>query len=144
MNKLAVQERPFDSLAVGDSASFACTISADLVRSFADFSGDYNPLHASSDYAATTEFGKPLAHGMIIGSLFSRLIGTELPGAYAVYLSQTLQFHEPIFWGTDVIIEGTIEQKIEAFRTIKIITTAVVATDRHMLVSGHALVKVLQ
>ena len=38
--------------------------SADI-RVFADLSGDFNPIHLSAEYAATTPFGRPMAHGLL-------------------------------------------------------------------------------
>lgn len=142
--KKKIREVTFNSLKEGDSESFEVVITDKLIASFAKFSGDHNPLHCDSSYAAQTESGRIVAHGMIIGALFSRLIGAYLPGKYSLYLSQNLEFRKPIFAGMNIIIEGKITQKVEGLKIVKINTMAYSAASRKILVSGEALVKLLK
>lgn len=97
----------FEELALGQRATLLRTVmAADVVR-FAEVSGDGNPVHLSDHYAAKTRFGQRIAHGMFTGSLISALIGTRLPGAGAVYLSQTFEFKAPVKIGD--VIEASVE-----------------------------------
>ncbi len=73
------------------------------VRMFAELSGDFNPLHFDDGYAATTRFGRRIAHGMLSASYISTVIGTQLPGAGAVYISQSIAFKAPVYLGDEVI-----------------------------------------
>lgn len=133
----------FEELSAGVQASFEVVVSRDTVREFSRISGDNNPLHTDAVYAAGTQFGKPIAHGMIAGILFSRLIGMHLPGKYALYLSQTLTFHEPIAIGSTVRIQGEVVHIESVFRVVTISTEAIDAVSGRRLVSGTALVKVM-
>ena len=56
------------------------------VQSFADVSGDHNPIHLSDEFAATTPFGRPIVHGMLTASMFSTLFASNIPGS--IYLRQ--------------------------------------------------------
>lgn len=138
---MTVTEKTYKEIEVGDSAEFSITITQKLIEQFTEVSGDINPLHVDPVYAATTTFGKPIAHGMIAGALCSRLIGTLLPGKYALYLSQKLDFHKPIHSGDEVMIQGKVRQKVDAFQAIIIDIT--VHVNEEMVVSGEAVVKVL-
>lgn len=71
------------------------------VTEFARVTGDNNPLHLDADYAAQTPFKRPIIHGMLGASVFTKLLGTEFPGYGSVYLSQTLEFLRPMFVDTD-------------------------------------------
>ena len=93
---------------VGDSASISKTITDEDIQAFADVSGDHNPLHLDDEYAATTRFGRRIAHGMLSASLISAVLGNELPGAGSVYLSQTLKFVKPVFPGDTVTARVTV------------------------------------
>lgn len=73
---------------------------ADVID-FARVTGDNNPLHFDADYAATTPFKKPIIHGMLGASVFTKVLGTEFPGYGSVYLGQTLEFLRPMFVDTD-------------------------------------------
>jgi len=134
----------YDELSVGQKASFEASITEQLVSDFAQLSGDHSPLHVDPDYAKTTTFGRPVAHGMIAGALFSRLVGMELPGKYCVYLSQQLTFHLPMFAGDEVIVSGSITHMSDAVRTLMITTEVRNKQSGELLVDGRALVRVLQ
>ncbi len=137
------KETTYDEIAVGDHASFTVVVTEELVDAFAKMSGDVNPLHMDEAYARTTPFGQRIAHGMIAGSLFSRLVGMYLPGRFAVYLSQTLRFHQPIAIGTELEIRGEVTHKTDAAKTITVRTTAEDAQQKRLLVSGDAMIKLL-
>ena len=69
---------------------------ADVVA-FATLTGDTNPVHLDEEYAAATVFKKPIVHGFLAGSVFSRILGTLFPGEGTIYLSQHLDFKRPMF-----------------------------------------------
>lgn len=71
------------------------------VAAFAHVTGDNNPLHLDADYAATTAFKRPIIHGMLGASVFTKVLGTEYPGYGSIYVSQTLSFLRPMFVDTD-------------------------------------------
>jgi acyl dehydratase len=73
---------------------------ADVIK-FADITGDNNPVHLDSDYAARTPFGKPIMHGFLSGSIFSKVFGTIYPGEGTIYLEQQMIFKRPMFVATD-------------------------------------------
>lgn len=135
-------DRSFESITVGEEASFTAEITPDVVDAFAALSGDYNPLHVDEAYAASTALGSRTPHGMIAGAFFSRLIGMHLPGRRALYLSQTLTFHHPLPLSGSVVVRGKVTHKTDAARTLTLETT--VEADSTSLVRGTALVRVLE
>lgn len=136
--------KQFAEIKIGDAAYFEVVISKELVDGFAVLSGDVNPLHTDQDYAATTSFKQRVAHGMIGGCLFSRLVGMYLPGKYCLYLSQSLNFKKPIFLGTEVEVNGEVLSKTDAFQTLEIATFIKDAKTAEVLIEGKALVKLLK
>ncbi|HIE83207.1 MAG TPA: acyl dehydratase, partial [Dehalococcoidia bacterium] len=51
---------------IGDKLSgFKREITQDRVNSYAEASGDHNPIHLNEAYAASTRFGTRIAHGML-------------------------------------------------------------------------------
>ena len=135
--------KKYSELAIGNNVNFEVTITENLINDFANLSGDHSPIHIDNTYAQTTQFGQKIGHGMLAGIWFSQLVGMHLPGAYAVYLSQCLNFHKPFIIGKKAIVLGEIIQKIDAVQSIKIKTTVIDKTDGETLVSGEALVKLL-
>ena len=84
---------------VGEQASLTKTISESDVSTFAELIGDQNPIHTDDEYARQTRFGRRVAHGVFTGGLISAVLGNELPGPGAIYLSQQLEFLAPVFVG---------------------------------------------
>ena len=131
----------WEDLVPGTSESFTVDLSPSLVDAFAELSGDRNPLHVDAAFAAHTTFGERVPHGMIAGMLFSRLIGMYLPGRDALYLSQTLEFAHPLPLTGTVRVTGSIRERSEATRTVRIQTS--VSDGTNLLVRGEALVRLL-
>ena len=97
-----------EDMEVGMTAALERVLDEAAVRTFAEITGDVNPVHLDADYAAGTMFGRPIAHGMLTASLISAVLGTRLPGKGAIYVSQTVQFRAPVFVGDVVKAEVEI------------------------------------
>ena len=67
-------EAKLDNLHVGQKAEFTETITESMIQEFAKLSGDYNPHHIDEEYAKKTKYEKRICHGMLLASLFSKLI----------------------------------------------------------------------
>ena len=94
--------------AVGASALIVKTIDARMIESFAQLTGDTNPMHLSADFARRTRYGRPIADGMLTASLISAVIGTKLPGPGCIYVSQSLTFRKPVFAGDTITATATV------------------------------------
>jgi 3-hydroxybutyryl-CoA dehydratase len=134
----------YDEIAVGATDSFSVTVNEKMVNDFAQLTGDENPLHTDAAYAEETKFGGRVAHGMLIGGLFSQLIGMHLPGKYSLYLSQALQFRNPVMIGAKVLIRGEVTHKSDASKTITLKMTATDENAKVIFASGDAVVQLLK
>lgn len=103
-----MHERRLEDLSIGQTAERRRVVGEADVYAFAAVSGDTNPVHLDATYAAQTRFGGRIAHGMLAASYLSALLGTELPGPGAIYVSQTLQFRRPVRIGDEVTARVTI------------------------------------
>jgi len=83
-----------DELSVGDRFEFTKTITENDIKWFAAASGDTNPLHLDEEFAEKTRFRGRIAHGTLVGGLISAALA-RVPGI-VVYLSQDLEFHNPV------------------------------------------------
>lgn len=101
----------FEELTIGQTVSFTKLVTDDHVKLFAATSGDVNPVHLDDAFAATTQFGKRIAHGMLVGAFISAGLAMELPGPGTVYLGQNLTFRKPVFIGDTVTVTLTVKEK---------------------------------
>jgi 3-hydroxybutyryl-CoA dehydratase len=124
---------------VGDSAEFSKLVSDQVVRAFADLTGDHNPVHLDDDYARGTRFGRRIAHGMLTASLISSVIANKLPGEGTVYLGQTLQFVAPVYLDDTVTARVTVT-KIREDKPVVMLETVCLNQRGETLVKGEATV----
>ena len=113
----------FDDISVGLEKQFTITITESMIDEFAKISGDYNPLHMDEKFAQSRDFKNRVCHGMLLGSLFSRLVGMYIPGKYSLYFSQTLDFVNPSMINDSVTVVGKVISKTESTKLITLKTT---------------------
>ncbi|PMR75166.1 bifunctional enoyl-CoA hydratase/phosphate acetyltransferase [Billgrantia endophytica] len=113
-----IENRTFDEIQIGDSASIAKRLTLDDIKLFAIMSGDINPAHLDDDFAKSTRFQEIVAHGMWGGALISTVLGTELPGAGTIYLGQTLRFRMPVRLGDVLRVSVKVRDKDQARKRI--------------------------
>jgi 3-hydroxybutyryl-CoA dehydratase len=127
------------TLHIGARASRTKTITDDDVRAFAQASGDTNPVHLDEAYAATTQFGRRIAHGMLTASIISAILGNDLPGPGTIYLGQEVKFKAPVYIGDTItaaveLIKCREDKRIATFRT------TCVNQDGTLVLEGEAVV----
>jgi len=129
----------YDDISIGDSASFSKTISESDVYLFAGITGDLNPAHVDAVSAARGMFRQRIAHGMLTGSFISTVLAMQLPGPGSIYVSQTLNFRAPVFFGETLTARVEAIEKLEQRRWVKFKTT-VTNQDGKTVVEGEAVV----
>ena len=88
--------------------TFTKTVTAEDINMFADVSGDTNPVHLNEAFAASTAFGGRIAHGLLVASYLSTILGTKLPGPGSIYVSQSLNFRAPVHIGDSVVARARV------------------------------------
>jgi phosphotransacetylase/acyl dehydratase len=106
-----VENRTFDEITLGESASLTRTLSKDDIALFAVMSGDVNPAHLDEPYAEASMFRRIIGHGMWGGALVSAVLGTKLPGPGTIYLGQDLKFRKPVGLGDTITVTVTAKEK---------------------------------
>ncbi len=129
-----------EDLEVGMTAVYSKTITESDINLFCAISGDTNPLHLDHEYAATTMFGGPIAHGMLAASMISTVIGTKLPGPGCVYVSQNCRFTAPVRAGDTVRARVTVTGLVPERRRVGLKTVCTVGDT--VVVDGEAVVMV--
>jgi 3-hydroxybutyryl-CoA dehydratase len=104
----------FDELSLGQTAEVSHVVGAADIEAFAAVSGDHNPVHMDEAFAKSTPFGGRIAHGMLSAAYISAVLGNDLPGPGAIYLSQSLRFRRPVKIGDPVTARVTVKALDEA------------------------------
>ncbi|MBQ9418184.1 MAG: MaoC family dehydratase [Bacteroidales bacterium] len=128
-----------EDIYIGQSQSASRTFSQGDVLRFAQLSGDTNPLHCDEEYAASSRFGRIIVPGMLTASLFSGIIGTQLPGIGSIYLSQNLRFLHPVY--PDIEVKATVEVvAVDKAKSRVSLSTTLRDTEGTLLIDGTALI----
>jgi 3-hydroxybutyryl-CoA dehydratase len=130
------------NIKVGDTFTKERLVTDELVRAFAEVSGDYNPIHLDEDFAKGTRFGRRIAHGMLSGAFISAVLGYEFAEKKIVYLSQTLKFTAPVYIGDTVTTTATVTG-IREDKPIVTLETVCTNQSGEVVVKGESAVMVL-
>jgi acyl dehydratase len=108
-----------------------------MVVSYSTLIGDKNPIHLDPEYAKQTIFEKPIAHGMLISSFFSKMISETYPGHGSIYLSQNIKFLKPCYIGETINVILTLINKTNNKYEL---STQIYDSNEVLLVDGTALI----
>jgi len=132
-----IENRTFDEISVGDTATLDRTLTEQDITLFAVMSGDINPAHVDPEYAKSSRFREVIGHGMWSGALISTVLGTEFPGPGTIYLGQNLRFKRPVKVGDTITIKVTAREK-DADKGKVLLDTECLNQDGEVVVSGTA------
>jgi 3-hydroxybutyryl-CoA dehydratase len=130
----------FEDLKIGTTDEFSKTISEADIQTFADVSGDENPVHLNPEYAKATVFKGCIAHGILTASFVSTVIGTRMPGPGCIYVAQNLKFKAPVRAGDTVKAVCTVTELNEKRKFAEIKTQCFVGDT--LVVDGNATIMV--
>jgi len=129
-----------DELTVGMTAEKHVPVTEARIGLFAEASDDFNPVHMDEAFAAKTAYRGRIAHGLLSASFGSAVVGTILPGAGAIYLSQTLAFHRPVRIG-DVVTARVTVSAIDA-ESARVTLRCAGYVGEDLIMDGEAVVRV--
>ena len=135
-----IENRTFDEIAVGDSASLSRTVTQQDIELFAIISGDVNLAHMDQAYADADMFHKIIAQGMLEAGLISAVLGTKLPGPGTIYLGQDLRFLHPVSIGDRITATLTVTEKHPEKRDL-VLDCRCTNQDGELVISGTAYVR---
>ena len=85
-------------------------ITQEAISEYAVASGDMNPLHVDQEFAARSQFGGTLAHGMMVAASVSEMMSAEFGMDWIESGRLKLRFRVPIYPGSEVIAYGQVKR----------------------------------
>ena len=131
-----------EDLSVGIFAEQKMVVDDAKISMFAELSQDYNPIHMDAEYAATTMFGRRIAHGALSASLISAILGNDLPGPGAIFVELNLRFRKPAFIDDEITARAEVAEINEKTGRVKMKVACFV--DGKAIIRGDAGVVVLR
>ncbi|ODN30747.1 MaoC family dehydratase [Fervidobacterium thailandense] len=130
-----------DEIYVGQEYEVKRIVTDDMVKLFAEATGDKNPVHLDEEYAKKTIFGGRIAHGILSLGIISAVLGTEFPGAGTIYLMQNAKFKRPVYVGEEVTVKLVVKEIDKEKRRV-LLDTFVIKQNGDYAIEGEALVKI--
>jgi len=93
---------------VGQTARRSLTLTRHHVETFAQLTGDYNPLHFDAEFASRTRFRNLVVQGGLTTGLLHALVAMDLPGPGSVFLSQQWKFTAPVYIDDTITAEAEV------------------------------------
>jgi acyl dehydratase len=121
----------------GQKASRSLSLTPEHVRTFAELSGDYNPLHFDAAFAARTPFGRLVVQGGLTTGLLHALVAMDMPGPGTVFLSQDWKFTAPVFVGDTITAEAEVVSVHESTPVCQL-AVSVARGDGEVVLQGKA------
>ena len=124
-------------LTVGQRAERSLTLTAAHVKTFAELSGDYNPLHFDEAFVSRTKFGRLVVQGGLTTGLLHALVAMDMPGPGTVFLSQNWKFTAPVYVDDTITAEAEI-LSVHATKPVSQLRIRVSRQDGETVLEGEA------
>ncbi len=125
------------ALQIGQKATRSITLTADHVKTFAELTGDHNPLHFDESFAAKTKFERLVVQGGLTTGLLHALVAMDMPGPGTVFLSQNWKFTAPVFIGDTISAEAEVVSVHES-KPVSQLRMKVTRQDGETVLEGEA------
>lgn len=121
----------------GQKATRTLKLSPEHVRTYAELSGDYNPLHFDEAFCSRTPFGRLVVQGGLTTGLLHALVAMDMPGPGTVFLSQDWKFTAPVFVDDTITAEAEVVS-VHASKPVCQLAVRVVRGDGEEVLKGEA------
>ena len=135
-----MKESTENRIGVGHTYEYEFQFTQKDVITFAEATGDKNPIHLDEEYAKNSIFKKRILHGFLGGSIFSKVFGTMFPGAGTIYLKQDMSFYRPMFINTAYKAIFTVYEVFPE-KNRALVKTEIKDEDQNLIIGGDALIK---
>ena len=138
----SIETYTIDELEEGLEATIERLLTVEDIQNFANLTQDFHPLHTSVVYAKANGFEDIIAHGLLLSSFSSGIIGMKLPGENAIIMSQTFTYKNPVYPGTQLLIKGVLNKIDTRFSLLEIKIKITSIDNIQVFATGKYLVKV--
>lgn len=124
----------YSQIPIGYYEEFETSITEEKQKLFCELTGDTNPLHMDSSYAASKGFSDRVVYGMLVSSYYSKLVGVYIPGETCLLLNMDVKYKSPVYIGDYLIVSGTVAEKLDVYH-ILVIHASIKKKDNEQIVS---------
>ncbi len=137
-----IENRTFDEINVGDSASLTRKLTLQDIKLFATITGNLDPDNLNQENLKGTTADDVIVHGLWGGSIISNVLCTQLPGPGTRLIDLSMHFIKPVTLGQQIEVTVTAVKKDAAnnFITFKCVC---VSGNNEPVIEGEAVVRAI-
>jgi 3-hydroxybutyryl-CoA dehydratase len=110
----------WEDMAEGMETELSICVSDDDMRSFAQLSGDFNPLHTDPAFARSKGHANTVVYGGLLVAHVSRLVGMHMPGRDCVLAGLDVTFSNALLVNETATLSAVVKQKHDSVRLLEI------------------------
>jgi acyl dehydratase len=122
---------------IGQKATRQITLTEEHVKSYAEMTGDFNPLHFDEVFVKNTSFKRLVVQGGLTTGLLHALVAMDMPGPGTVFLNQNWQFTAPVFIGDTITAEVEVA-KVHETKPVTHLNIKITRQDGEVVLEGAA------
>ena len=84
-------------------------ITQEQIERYAAASGDFNPIHVDHEFAATSQFGRTIAHGMLVTASISEMMTLAFGETWPQSGRLKIRFKAPVYPGDRISTYGEVK-----------------------------------
>lgn len=88
------------------------TVTQQQIHKYAEVSGDFNPAHVDHEFAAKSQFGGTIAHGMMVAAAVSEMMAAAFGREWAECGRLKIKFRAPVFPGDTITSYGRVKSVV--------------------------------
>ena len=88
-------------------------ITQERIQRYAEASGDFNPVHVDAEFAAGSQFGRTIAHGMLVAASISEMMTMAFREEWPSTGRLKLRFRAPVYPGDTITASGEVKRIVE-------------------------------
>ena len=114
-------------------------VTQDRIEKYARASGDFNPIHVDHEFAASTQFGGTIAHGMMVAATISEMMAAAFGRDWPESGSMKIRFRSPVKPGQRITTQGSV-RRVDTKDGVRRIacSVSVVKDDGETAIAGQA------
>ncbi|MFL2746161.1 MAG: MaoC/PaaZ C-terminal domain-containing protein [Dehalococcoidia bacterium] len=109
------------------------TINKTDIEKYASAAGDFNPIHLDESFAKTTQFGKCIAHGMMVAASISEALTAQFGINWISKGHLKIRFKSPVFPGEQITTTGELKKN-----SLNTFSVKVTKNNNQVAITGEA------
>lgn len=130
-------------LSAGLTCRSSFKIDAAMIERFAELSGDRNPIHMDSEEAKAYGYPRQVAPGALLMAFLSKMIGMEIPGQGAVWMSHSIDWLKPVFIEDEIELIVKVKKFVSSLSILELDIMAI-NSKGECVMQGKAKVKAMK